>query len=110
MSHTSPKLDFTLLQVLYTDARFDAMVRALDKLHDAASEGRVSHVSDLPRHELIGWLEEIVYTAQETIRELEADTVTQHETALPGQGFQPQLVMKEAKEERMAVYVRTSGN
>ncbi len=67
------KLDIRLLQMLYTDARFESLFMALDKLHDAASEGRIHEVTALPKEELIGWLREIAYTAQETIRELEAD-------------------------------------
>jgi hypothetical protein len=43
----------------------------LDKLHDCASEGRLAEVTDLTNEEMRGWLEDIVYTARETIREME---------------------------------------
>lgn len=67
------KLDIRLLEMLYTDARFESLFMALDKLHDAASEGRTHEVTALTRDELIGWLRDIEYTARETILELEAD-------------------------------------
>lgn len=67
------KLDMRLLNTLYTDARFELLFLALDTLHDAASEGRTHQVTALSKDELIGWLKEIAYTANETIRELEAD-------------------------------------
>ncbi len=67
------KPDIRLLHLLYTDARFESILTVLDALHDAASEGRSHEVSALPKDELIGWLQDIAYTARETIRELETD-------------------------------------
>lgn len=43
----------------------------LDLLHDYASSGRLDEVSPLSRAELRGWLEEIIFTARETLREME---------------------------------------
>ncbi len=42
----------------------------LDLLHDYASEGRLNDVTTLSRAELRGWLEELIYTARETLREM----------------------------------------
>lgn len=42
----------------------------LDLLHDYASEGRLNDVTTLSRVELRGWLEELIYTARETLREM----------------------------------------
>lgn len=67
------------LQLLYTDARMAALQKALDELHSAASDGSLPAITPLSKAELIGWLREFVYTAQETITELE-----QAETELPG--------------------------
>lgn len=61
------------LQLLFTETRFAAMVETLDALHSAASEGRVRDVSPLTHAELIGWLYEVVYTAQETLAEIEGE-------------------------------------
>lgn len=43
----------------------------LDLLHDFASSGQLNEVSSLSRAELRGWLEDIIYTARETLREMQ---------------------------------------
>ena len=69
--------DIRFLQALYTETRFESLFNAIDRLHDAASSGKLGKVTNLNADEVIGWLQDIVYTAQETIRELEtpADTL-----------------------------------
>jgi len=59
------------LQVLYNDARLMALFQALDELHSAASDGELVEFSPLPESEIVGWLHELVFTAQETIAEIE---------------------------------------
>lgn len=59
------------LKVLYTDAFLADLFRALDELHTAASENQVGVLSPLSEGELVGWLQDLVYTAQETIDEIE---------------------------------------
>jgi hypothetical protein len=114
------KLDFQLLQAIYTDNRFESMVRALDRLHDAASEGSTAELTNLPRHELIGWLKEISYLAEETIRELDstasnADEVRQnpgnirHLKQVSAQQIGLRLI-KSKKAERSTAHVRSSGS
>ncbi len=108
------KLDFQLLQALYTDSRFESMVRALDRLHDAASEGSTAELTTLPKHELIGWLKEISYLAEETIRELDgsAGEIRQNPIYLNHQDTaQVGLrLIKSEKSERSTAHVRTSGS
>jgi hypothetical protein len=63
-----------MMQRLRFDYSEDGMYQLfvqLDKLHDCASEGRLVEVTDLTVEEMRGWLEDIVYTARETIREIE---------------------------------------
>jgi len=43
----------------------------LDLLHDYASSRRLDEVTSLSRAELQGWLEEVIFTARETLREME---------------------------------------
>ena len=62
--------DIRILQALFTDARFDSIFSAIDRLHDAASSGKLAEVTNLSADEVIGWLQDIAYTANETIREL----------------------------------------
>lgn len=59
------------LQLLYNDARLADLFQALDELHSAASEGQLQVVTGLNNAEMLGWLREFVYTAQETIAEIE---------------------------------------
>jgi hypothetical protein len=56
----------------YSEVWFDALFRALDRLHDDVSQGRLSSVLALAPAEMVGWLEDIIYTARETIREIQA--------------------------------------
>lgn len=59
------------LQLLYNDARLSALFDALDELHSAASDGNVHAVTTLSSAEMIAWLRDLMYTAQETIEEIE---------------------------------------
>ena len=43
----------------------------LDLLHDYAASGRLDEVTPLSRAALQGWLEEIIFTARETLHEME---------------------------------------
>jgi hypothetical protein len=65
------KTDIRILQALFTDIRFESIFNAVDRLHDAASSGKLAEVTNLSADEVIGWLRDIAYTANETIRELE---------------------------------------
>ncbi|MBE2182273.1 MAG: hypothetical protein IAE89_02495 [Anaerolineae bacterium] len=59
------------LQLLFNDARMGSLMDTLDELHSAASEGRLQQVTTLTNAELIGWLYELVYTATETMAEIQ---------------------------------------
>ena len=56
---------------LLTDVGLAAVYEAFDDLHDAVSEGQIQALTPLDRRELLGWLHELVFTAQETIAEIE---------------------------------------
>ncbi len=66
---TQQQLNF---QMVYTDARLNALFDVLDDLHSAASAGSVNKLTSLSNTELKSWLREFVYTAQETIAEIES--------------------------------------
>ena len=55
----------------YTAETMEALFLQLDLLHDYASAGRLDEVTTLSRMELRGWLEELIFTARETLREME---------------------------------------
>jgi hypothetical protein len=61
------------LQLLYNDARLVALFQAVDELHTAASDGEIQALTTLSRDEMVGWLRDLVYTAEETIAEIEKD-------------------------------------
>jgi hypothetical protein len=68
--------DIRILQALFTDIRFESIFNALDRLHDAASNGKLNEVTNLSNAEVVGWLRDIAYTAEETMRELETEGPT----------------------------------
>jgi hypothetical protein len=67
------------LQLLYNETRLDRLGAALDELHTAASEGVLPAVTPLNSAELVGWLRELIYMAEETIVEIE-----DHKSETPG--------------------------
>jgi hypothetical protein len=61
-----------LLNTPYDAAWFEMVFSALDSLHDAVCADGLEDNSPMAPAEMVGWLEEIIYTAQETIAELKA--------------------------------------
>lgn len=61
-----------------TDLHLETLLETIDRLHDAAYQNRVDEETTLSQEEIIGWLEDIIYTAQETINEL-SETAQVHE-------------------------------
>jgi hypothetical protein len=67
------KLELVLKKHLHDDYSAQAMEELflrLDRLHDYAAAGEIEEISPLSRAELQGWLEELIYTARETLKEL----------------------------------------
>jgi hypothetical protein len=57
----------------YDEVWFEKLFQAVDHLHDAASTGRLETASPVDPAEMVGWLQDIIYTAQETIFEIRAN-------------------------------------
>ena len=55
----------------YSPEGMEELFLRLDLLHTYASVGRLHEASSLSLTELRGWLEDIIYTARETLREME---------------------------------------
>jgi hypothetical protein len=55
----------------YSAEGMEELFLRLDLLHDYASNGQLDQVTPLSRAELRGWLEELIFTARETLREME---------------------------------------
>jgi hypothetical protein len=62
----------------YSAEGLEHIFAQLDLLHDLASEGRLSEATSLRASDVIGWLEDIVFTAEETVREIDAHTPALH--------------------------------
>jgi hypothetical protein len=52
------------------------VLNVLDTLHDAASEGKLTQIVQVPGAEVVGLLQDILYTASETLREIKGATPT----------------------------------
>ncbi|HIC88542.1 MAG TPA: hypothetical protein EYP04_03955 [Anaerolineae bacterium] len=50
---------------------FEQIFLKLDLLHDLASFGLLTQVTSLPLEQIRGWLEEFIFTARETLQELD---------------------------------------
>ncbi len=67
------KLELVLTKRLgheYSVDEMEALFVQLDRLHDYVAAGQLNTVTSLSRAELQGWLEDIIYTARETLDEL----------------------------------------
>ncbi|MBI4789416.1 MAG: hypothetical protein HY782_20495 [Chloroflexi bacterium] len=62
----------------YGEEGFEHLLARLDLLHDLASEGRLVEATPLRASDVVGWLEDIIFTAEETIREIDAHTPAFH--------------------------------
>jgi hypothetical protein len=74
-----------LLRAPCDEAWFERVFQALDHLHDVVSTGRPDSVSTLAPAEMVGWLEDIIYTAQETVSEIRAKCEYVTEAGTTGQ-------------------------
>ena len=55
----------------YSAEGMEELFVRLDLLHDYAAAGRIGDVTTLSPAELRGWLQELIFTARETLRELD---------------------------------------
>ncbi|MDX2161867.1 MAG: hypothetical protein SF162_11125 [bacterium] len=53
------------------ETRLEHVLETLDELHDAASDGKIARLTSLSKRELLEMLHELIYTAEQTVAELE---------------------------------------
>jgi hypothetical protein len=53
------------------DGRLERLLDTLDEIHDAAMTGELLKRSHLSKADLLGWLRDIIYTAEQTMVEIE---------------------------------------
>jgi len=61
--------------ILYRDSYIANLFEGVDRLHSAASDGKMHELTSLTPQEMTSWLQELVYTAQETISEINRQSV-----------------------------------
>jgi hypothetical protein len=77
------RLDIRVHQTMFSESRFAALFKTVDRLHDIVCAGKLAQVTDLSPEEVIGWLQDIAYTIAETIRELRAEPAGDDDESLP---------------------------
>ena len=60
------------IHYLLNDSRLVAALETIDDLHDAVTDGTLSSTTTMSNRELVCWLRDLMYTAQETINEIES--------------------------------------
>ncbi|MCA9905092.1 MAG: hypothetical protein KC547_14655 [Anaerolineae bacterium] len=55
----------------YCETRLAWLLDAVDELHGAVSEGELETLTNLSEFEVISWLREVIWVAQETLTEME---------------------------------------
>lgn len=56
------------------------VLETVDQLHSAISEGSTMQIADLSEAELVDTLRELIYTAQETVEEIETQRAKRRKT------------------------------
>lgn len=85
----------TQIQLLPRANRLDVAYEAIDELHSAICDGSMENLNDFQsRAELLNWLRDVIYTAQETIAELES-TDDQSGSMLRVTSTDPKLIVLE---------------
>ena len=65
-------LSLELFQSKISDVQLESLLNTLDRLHEAAVDQTITDESNIEPKQIMGWLEDIIFTAQETMRELQS--------------------------------------
>lgn len=66
-------LPLQLVKSQISELTLESVLQTLDRLHDAVVSDSFDENCTVDRETVVGWLEDIIYTAQETIGELQGD-------------------------------------
>ncbi len=75
----STQILFELLNTQHTEAHFEALLQILDRLHDGAAANNLEAITPLTPQEVLGWLDDLAYTVEETMQEIKANLATKTE-------------------------------
>ncbi len=80
-------LRLDVIQSKISEAQLESLLKTLDRLHEAAANQDLASETNLDPETLVGWLEDIIFTAQEAIEEVQQHVTEQdRELAdIPGQ-------------------------
>lgn len=67
----NPKSTVTEEQLALNLLNLDDVLEMIDQLHSAVSEGSAQEIAHLNEQDLVSTLRELIYTAQETVDEIE---------------------------------------
>ncbi len=70
-----------ILHLPDTATRLGVVLDLLDELHSLASEDNLSALGNIAKSELVDWLRDVIYTAEETIAEIQQQDLRPHRTA-----------------------------
>lgn len=60
----------------YSAEGMEELFVRLDLLHDYAAAGKLDEVTSMSRRDMQGWLEELIFTAREIVREMNTTGTT----------------------------------
>jgi hypothetical protein len=63
-------LNLSVLQSKVNEVQLEALLETVDRLHSAAAQGDLQSATELSPELVAGWLEDIMFTAQEAINEI----------------------------------------
>ncbi len=75
-------LSLKIMQNRVTECHLETVLATLDRLHDATMADTLDAVSNLSAEDVVGWLEDIIYTAQETLKEMGMEASLTSDTTL----------------------------
>lgn len=63
-------LSLEVVQSKIGEVQLESILKTLDRIHEAAANQQLSEATSLDAEALVGWLEDIIFTAQEAITEV----------------------------------------
>ena len=75
-------LSLKIMQNRVTECHLETVLATLDRLHNATMTDTLDAVSNLSAEDVVGWLEDIIYTAQETLKEMGMEASLTSDTTL----------------------------
>lgn len=80
----SKTIALQIFQAKISDVHLESVLNTLDRLHDASTENRLGSETTVDAAQVVGWLEDIIFTAQETLKELQDECGSNEHINIPG--------------------------